>query len=52
MCIRDSSYYGGFYYAPVTAGQLCAGRDRIMGRAGGSCTIAQIVPLERVPRRR
>jgi hypothetical protein len=45
------SYYGGFYYQPVQAGQLCAGRDRIMGRAGGACRISAIVPLVRRPAR-
>lgn len=39
------SYYGGFYYAPAEAGRLCAGRDRILGRAGGACPISRIVPL-------
>ncbi|MFN3590656.1 MAG: hypothetical protein ACK4MX_06360 [Thermaurantiacus sp.] len=45
------SYYGGFYYQPAEAGQLCAGRDRIMGRAGGACRISAIVPLIRRPPR-
>lgn len=45
------SYYGGFYYQPVQAGQLCAGRDRILGRAGGACRISAIVPLVRRPAR-
>jgi hypothetical protein len=46
------SYYGGFYYQPQVAGQFCAGRDRIMGRAGGQCRVSQIAPLHRVPPRR
>lgn len=39
------SYYGGFYYAPATEGRLCAGADRVIGRAGGVCPISQIVPM-------
>jgi hypothetical protein len=47
------SYYGGFYYEPQVSGQFCAGRDRILGRAGGSCRVSQIAPLYRVqPRKR
>jgi hypothetical protein len=41
------SYYGGFYYSQRSAGRLCAGTDKVMGRAGGECTIAQIVPMVR-----
>jgi hypothetical protein len=47
------SYYGGFYYEPQVSGQFCAGRDRIIGRAGGACRVSHIAPLQRVqPRRR
>ncbi len=45
------TYYGGFYYSQRTAGQLCAGTDRVMGRAGGECPIAQIVPMVRATAR-
>lgn len=38
-------YYGSFYYQVSTAGQLCAGRDRVMGRAGGSCKVRSIAPI-------
>lgn len=41
------SYYGGFYYRPDAAGRLCAGRDRLMGRDGGSCPIAAVATLRR-----
>lgn len=39
-------FYGGFYLQP-TDDQLCAGRDAIHSRMGGSCTIRgfkQLVP--------
>ncbi|WP_448578931.1 hypothetical protein [Thermaurantiacus sp.] len=36
------SYYGGFYYKPGEDGQLCAGRDVLMGREGGACRIKEI----------
>ncbi len=36
------SYYGGFYYKPGEDGQLCAGRDVVMGREGGACRIKEI----------
>ena len=39
------SYYGGFYYQQEQAGKFCAGRDRIMGRAGGECRVDRLVPL-------
>jgi hypothetical protein len=41
------SYYGGFYYRPDSAGRLCAGRDRLMGRDGGNCPIAAVATLRR-----
>lgn len=40
------TFYGGFYYRQAMAGQICAGRDQIMGRAGGECLVRQIVPLK------
>ena len=47
------SYYGGFYYQPVRAGQFCAGKDRIIGRAGGECRVSRIAPLNKArPRRK
>lgn len=47
------SYYGGFYYKPQVSGQFCAGRDRIIGRAGGDCRVSHIAPLTRAqPRKR
>jgi hypothetical protein len=45
------SFYAGFYYRRAEAGQLCAGRDAIISRSGGECTIASIVPTE-TPRHR
>ncbi|MFQ3594653.1 MAG: hypothetical protein SNJ63_00885 [Sphingomonadaceae bacterium] len=42
------SYYGGFYYRADDAGQICASRDALMGRAGGSCRIRAIAPMRRV----
>jgi hypothetical protein len=45
------SYYGGFYYQATQAGKFCAGRDRIIGRAGGSCRVAKITRLHKVPAR-
>lgn len=38
-------YYGSFYYQVSSAGKLCAGRDRVMGRAGGSCKVRAIAPI-------
>ena len=37
-------FYGGFYLQPQDA-RLCAGRDAIHSRMGGSCTIAQFKML-------
>ncbi|QMW22592.1 hypothetical protein [Sandaracinobacteroides saxicola] len=42
------AYYGGFYYKRGRDGQLCAGRDKLMGREGGSCRIAAIVSMRKV----
>lgn len=44
------SFYQGFYYRRLTAGQLCAGRDVIGARSGGECRIAAIIPVRRFPR--
>lgn len=46
------SYYGGFYYQPRLAGKFCAGEDRIISRAGGSCRVRQISELQQVRARR
>lgn len=40
-------YYGSFYYQVSQAGQLCAGRDLVMGRAGGACMVRSIAPITR-----
>jgi hypothetical protein len=37
-------FYGGFYLQPEDQ-QICAGRDSIHSRLGGSCTIAQFKHL-------
>lgn len=42
------SYYGGIYYHPGKAGQICAGKDRILSRAGGSCRVRAIAPMRQV----
>ncbi len=39
------SYYGGIYYKPRKAGLICANRDQIHSRAGGSCRVQAIAPL-------
>jgi hypothetical protein len=39
------SFYQGFYYRRLKAGQLCAGRDVIGARSGGECAIASIIPV-------
>jgi len=44
------SYYGGFYYSQAQAGKICA-RDRIVGRAGGECRVARVIPLVKAKRR-
>jgi hypothetical protein len=44
-------FYGGFYLQPEDA-RICAGRDAIHSRMGGSCTIErfkQLVPKLRSP---
>lgn len=42
-------YYGGLYYEPTHAGQICAGRDRIMGRAGAACRVRSMAALVNRP---
>jgi hypothetical protein len=42
------SFYQGFYYRRLKAGQLCAGRDVIGARSGGECPIASILPVRRI----
>lgn len=42
------SYYGGFYYQPRKPGLMCAGQDRILSRAGGSCRVARIHALRQL----
>ncbi len=39
------SFYQGFYYRRAVAGHLCAGRDAVISRSGGTCPIATIVRL-------
>lgn len=46
------SFYQGFYYRRLKAGQLCAGRDVIGARSGGECPIASIIPVRRFKRKR
>lgn len=46
------SYYGGFYYQPTQPGKFCAGRDKVMARAGGACRVSRISELEKAPSRR
>ncbi len=37
------SFYQGFYYRRAVAGRLCAGRDAVIARSGGTCPISAIV---------
>ncbi len=41
------SFYQGFYYRRAVAGRLCAGRDAVIARSGGTCPIASIVRVRR-----
>ncbi len=41
------SFYQGFYYRRAVAGRLCAGRDAVISRAGGTCPITSIVRIRR-----
>lgn len=43
------TFYGGFYYSQAQAGMICAGRDRLMGRAGGACRVRAIARLKARP---
>jgi hypothetical protein len=45
------SFYQGFYYRRLKAGQLCAGRDVIGARSGGECQIASIIPVRKFKRK-
>lgn len=36
-------FYQGFYYRRAVAGRLCAGRDAVIARSGGTCPISSIV---------
>ncbi|MEO8724074.1 MAG: hypothetical protein ABI395_11265 [Sphingobium sp.] len=36
---RPADLYSGFYIQPTTDGNLCAGRDQLLGRSGMSCDI-------------
>lgn len=42
------SYYGGIYYQPSKAGKFCAGKDRILSRAGGACRVQAIAPMRQL----
>ena len=46
------SYYGGFYYQPTVSGKFCAGKDRVMARAGGPCRVSRISVLQKATPRR
>jgi hypothetical protein len=46
------SYYGGFYYQPTQPGKFCAGRDKVMARAGGACRVSRISVLQKAPQPR
>lgn len=41
------SFYQGFYYRRAVAGRLCAGRDAVLSRSGGTCPISSIVRMHR-----
>lgn len=41
------SFYQGFYYRRAVAGKLCASRDAVISRAGGTCPITSIVRIRR-----
>ena len=41
------SFYQGFYYRRAVAGHLCAGRDAVISRSGGTCPISAIVRIRR-----
>ena len=42
---RQIDYYATFYIRPGTDGQICAGRDPIRTRAGGTCEIERFRAL-------
>lgn len=38
-------YYSGFYLRPSSDGKICADRDTVHARSGGSCTISRFRKL-------
>lgn len=40
-------FYQGFYYRRAVAGRLCAGRDAVIARSGGTCPISAITRVRR-----
>lgn len=44
-------YYHGFYINPAADGRICADRDTIRSRMGGTCQIENFKALTPVPRR-
>lgn len=43
-------FYLGFYISPNQDGMICAGRDMIRSRVGGTCEIERFQALRAVPR--
>lgn len=43
------TFYGGFYYSQTQSGMICAGRDRVIGRAGGVCRVRALAELKERP---
>ena len=41
-------FYSGFYYRRAVAGRLCAGRDAVIARSGGTCPISTITRIPRL----
>ena len=46
------SFYQGFYYRRAQAGKLCAGRDAVIARSGGECSIVSIMPAPKATTKR
>jgi hypothetical protein len=46
------SFYQGFYYRRAQAGKLCAGRDSVIARSGGECSIVSIMPAPKAATKR
>lgn len=44
-CAAQDYFYAGFYVAPTSDGQMCAGRDVIHARIGGDCAITKFREL-------